>query len=88
MFCIRATSFAASGKLSHFRRKLLHRQPRVSGIQHSPDHAAAVRFVDQRVESVVAQQSFLAAKAYFDHLFENSAMAKTPRYFESMKKEE
>src|SRR2546426_7645911 len=68
--------FRRFGELSYFRRQLLHRQARVGGVQHRPDHAAAVRFVDQWVESVVAQQSFLTPKAHLDHLFQNGAMAK------------
>ena len=63
-------------ELFHFRRQLLHRQTRVSGVQHRPDHAAAICFVDQREKPLVAQQSFFSAKAHFDHFFEHGAMTK------------
>src|SRR5256886_5737367 len=53
-------------KLLDFRRKLLHGQPRIRGIQHRPDHAAPVRLVDQREDLVVGQQTFLCAKTHLD----------------------
>jgi len=64
------------GKLLDFRRKLLHGQPRIRGIQHRPDHAAPVRLVDQREDLVVGQQTFLCAKTHFNHFFQDLAVSK------------